>query len=335
MKLSNLQKLMNALPPDVDLQDPEQRNEYLRRMGLDPGSIYQELEMESPLVDSHQDISYSNTQVNLHSHAFYELLYCCNSCGAEYLVGAERYRLQKGDVILVPPGLSHRPLLPERLPEPYRRIVLWISPEFMAGLLHAFPELLNPMQVCSVLLRTADTRWEFLGDLFQSGLQMAQAGGPEWQMLLTGNTVTLLAHIRRAFLDRSASAMRAEHPELLDRVIGYIEENLSQRITLTEAARHFYVSESTISQTFRKKMGVSFYHCVIQRRLIAAKQAILEGHSLERVAELTGFTDYSAFYRAFKQEYGISPRQFRKTSVQNAAERSQRLPLNLNEQQIT
>ena len=30
------------------------------------------------------------------------------------------------------------------------------------------------------------------------------------------------------------------------------------------------------------------------------------------VAEQVGFTDYSSFYRAFKQEYGISPRQYRK-----------------------
>lgn len=311
MKLSNLRKLMRAIPPDLDLKDPAQRNAFFHQMGLDPGTIYQELEMESPFVDSHQDVSFSNTQVNLHSHNFYELLYCCSSCGAEYLVGTERYRLQKGDIVLIPPGMSHRPLLPEQMSEPYRRIVLWISTEFINNLLHSFPEVFDPLRVYSVLLRTAGTRWEALGDLFYSGLQAAEAGGPEWQMLLTGNTVTLLAHIRRAFLDRSTHSMQAEKPELLDRVMAYIEANLSHKITLADAAKQFYVSESTISQTFRKKMGVSFYHCVIQRRLIAAKQKILEGCTLEQAAEQTGFSDYSAFYRAFKQEYGICPRQYR------------------------
>ena len=58
-------------------------------------------------------------------------------------------------------------------------------------------------------------------------------------------------------------------------------------------------------------MGVSFYRCVTQRRLIAAKGLILEGTALEAVAGRTGFSDYSAFYRAFRQEYGISPRQYR------------------------
>ena len=59
-------------------------------------------------------------------------------------------------------------------------------------------------------------------------------------------------------------------------------------------------------------MGVSFYHWVTQRRLIAAKLLIEEGKLLEEVAETVGFTDYSSFFRAFKQEFGISPRQYRK-----------------------
>ena len=62
----------------------------------------------------------------------------------------------------------------------------------------------------------------------------------------------------------------------------------------------------------RKKMGISFYRCVTQRRLISAKKLIESGMSLESTAELVGFSDYSSFFRAFKQEYGISPRQYKK-----------------------
>lgn len=49
-----------------------------------------------------------------------------------------------------------------------------------------------------------------------------------------------------------------------------------------------------------------------QRRLIAAKTLIEKGQLLEAVANQTGFSDYSSFFRSFKQEYGISPRQYRK-----------------------
>ena len=62
---------------------------------------------------------------------------------------------------------------------------------------------------------------------------------------------------------------------------------------------------------FKEKMGVSFYRYVSQRRLIAAKTLIEKGELLENVAAMTGFGDYSGFYRAFRQEYGITPRQYR------------------------
>jgi AraC-like DNA-binding protein len=37
---------------------------------------------------------------------------------------------------------------------------------------------------------------------------------------------------------------------------------------------------------------------------------INEGETMESVATKCGFTDYSTFYKAFKKEYGISPREF-------------------------
>ena len=113
-------------------------------------------------------------------------------------------------------------------------------------------------------------------------------------------------------MERSASHIQAEKPELLDQIMAYVETHLAEKITLEEITKHFWVSQSTITQTFRNKMGVSFYRCVTQRRLIAAKTLILEGLALENVGQQVGFSDYSSFYRAFKQEYGISPRQYRK-----------------------
>ena len=74
MKLSHLQKIMQALPPDVQLADSEWRTDYIRRMGVEPGEMYQELEMDSRFVDTHRDISEAGQSVSLHSHSFYEIL---------------------------------------------------------------------------------------------------------------------------------------------------------------------------------------------------------------------------------------------------------------------
>ena len=310
MKLSEIKRLTSSLPETRS--NSFRMAEELQKLGIDPGSFYQELEMDSPYVDTHQDVSYSNANIHFHSHAFYEILCCRNTCDAEYLVNSDRYKLRKGDIIFVPPGTSHRPLLPEDVKQPYSRDVMWISEAFMVSIMPLFPDI-TPEQFSSPgLFRTTGTRWEYICDLFRKGVTEAENGEPGWEAIVCANALTILAHLDRARRDIHARPMKAEKPELLDQVLAYVEVHLSEKLTLSEIAHQFYVSESTITQTFRKKMGVSFYRCVTQRRLIAAKALIERGTAMETVAETVGFSDYSAFFRAFKQEYGISPRQYRK-----------------------
>lgn len=310
MKLGVLRKLAQAAPDLYGLQLQHWLQEQIRDMGIDPGMIYQELEMTSRYVETHRDITFSNAYMQLHSHAFYEFLYCCNSCGAEYLVGSERYRLQEGDIVFVPPGVSHRALLPERMAEPYRRYVVWLSVEFMewyAGLLApSFAE----KQSRAGMLRTGGTQWEYLGELFRAGVLEAERQSDDGEAAVIGNTIQLLIQIGRAADMRKAHTAKSEKPELLDRITAFVEENYTGSITIGDLAKCFFVSSSTISHLFQQKLGVSFHRYVTQRRLIAAKTLIEKGLLLEAVAAQTGFSDYSGFYRAFKQEYGISPRQY-------------------------
>lgn len=309
MKLSEAhryKKLISALN-GVQITNEELQKRMIAEGGI-LSNLYQELEMDSNTVDCQEDVNYTKDKVQLHSHTFYEILFC-RSGNLQYLLGADRYRVGRGDLIFVPPGVSHSPLYLDRLVEPYARYVIWIHPDFIQTLTEHFD--FHPLSE-PVLLRTKDSGWEYLENYFQSACMESSTKQEGFQGCILSNAMQLMIHLTRACTHSKVLEPLTEKRELLDELIAYIEDHLSEKITLKSAAADFYISERSISRLFSEKMDVSFYRYVTQRRLIAAKVLIMNGEPLESIGEQVGFLDYSTFYRAFKQAFSISPRQFKK-----------------------
>ena len=51
---------------------------------------------------------------------------------------------------------------------------------------------------------------------------------------------------------------------------------------------------------------------VRQKRLVNAARLIREGTPAAKAAADSGFTDYSAFHRAFRESFGMSPGKLKK-----------------------
>ncbi len=288
---------------------PTELSKLLKQNAAGIVNLYQEMQMRSRYVDTQRDTGAWSDIVQLHSHTFFEII-CCYQGGTQYLLGANRYRIGVGDIVIIPPGVSHRPLSSPDVAQDYLRYVVWLSVEFANDLNRRYRLLPLGSKVQPCVLRTSGTQWEQLRSLFANGVAEAEGGAQGWEAAVLGNTMLLTVQLSRLMSERG-TLPAAESPELLDRVLAYIEAHLADKITLKDTARFFLVSASTIRQLFHRRLGVSFYRCVTQRRLIEAKARIGAGEALEKVAMDVGFGDYSAFYRAFKQEYGISPSQYR------------------------
>lgn len=312
MNSAHIQELVNLLHKSQSPETLHFVQRRLREMGMTLTDLYQQLEMTDPFLDIYMEQDVSGISSPIHAHPFMEILYCHSNSDAACLVDDRRYILQRGDIVVIPPGVPHSVSTPPDSQNPYTGYTLWLSVKYLETLAELFPFFVAEQLAPEYHLRTAGTVWEYLGELFRGLYLEKTMAHPGWESALSGISTVLLTQIARMLKQKSQQAAPPSKEDLLEQVLVYLNSNLSQKITLDDIASRFWVSSSTISHLFTKSLGISFYKYVTQRRLTEAKNLIREDLPMEQVALKVGFGDYSAFYRAFRQEYHCSPREYQK-----------------------
>lgn len=88
----------------------------------------------------------------------------------------------------------------------------------------------------------------------------------------------------------------------------YIRRHFKEKLTLTKLENKFYLSSTSINAILKRNVGYTFLEYLNRLRLKCAVQYMKEGFlSYKKIAELSGFSDYTAFFRMYKKVYGVSP----------------------------
>lgn len=86
-----------------------------------------------------------------------------------------------------------------------------------------------------------------------------------------------------------------------------------RKIRVGELAANVNLSVSRLEHLFKENVGVAIRELIRMKRLAKAAALIEETDlSISRVLRLAGFTDLADFDHAFKREFGMSPREYRK-----------------------
>lgn len=101
----------------------------------------------------------------------------------------------------------------------------------------------------------------------------------------------------------------------LRQVTSYIEENLSEELSLKELAGVGELSVSHLKVRFRESIGVPVHQYVIRRRVERAALLLRQGQmSISQIALETGFAHQSHLAIHMRRILGLSPRQLSKLS---------------------
>lgn len=105
-------------------------------------------------------------------------------------------------------------------------------------------------------------------------------------------------------------------------VIGYIEENYAQHISLNDLAEQLHLTYSYLSRYFKKVFGVNFLEYVNKVRLRHAVEDLLyTDKPITRVAVDNGFVNSSGLNKVFKDTYNSTPTAYKKRCGANLLRR--------------
>ncbi len=248
-----------------------------------------------------------------HTHDYYEFYFFM---GGEVSIEIDKRltALKPGDMILIPPGVKHHIEL-RNTELPYQRIIFWISKEYCNQLMQLSSDYGYLMQHVAISKKYIYHYDVIAFNTIKSKVfQLLEEihfdrFGKSAKISLCIND--LLLHVNRTVYEQEHPSTPKEEFSLYQNLISYIEEHLEEDLSLERLSAEFFVNKYHVAHVFKENLGMSVHQYITRKRLEQCRNAIMSNADIMNASQKCGFKDYSSFYRAFKKEYGMSPKEFK------------------------
>ena len=249
-------------------------------------------------------------EFDFHYHDFNKIIIFISG-NINYFIEGKNYSLQPYDVVLVNAGEIHRPSILDATE--YERIIIYVSTQFLNSykqedydLNYCFErakkEHSNVLrihsidksklyQVCQELEHSFHDN-EYANELYQKILFL--------EFMIQLNRTAILNHIN--YLDSVNGSTK------LIPIIEYINEHLTEELTIDILASKFYLNRYYLMHFFKEETGYTIGNYISEKRLLLAKNLVQNGSSITEACFHSGFKNYSTFLRAFKKKFRTIPK---------------------------
>ena len=247
-----------------------------------------------------------------HHHDYYEITFYLGDQDVVYRKDDAAYTISKGDIIFCRMFEGHIVDCPNN--DSHARFCIGIEPRILwtyskksANLYHLFSSQNDHYPILHVDMLQLQKYLRMIEELRQLG------GSPGEQVVASSIVHRLLGCLYcDIHLEQAPDTTALQHIRLVGSILHYVEQNLSEPLSLQDIAEKYNYSITYISKLFKSVTGSSLVSYIIEKRIARARQLMYEDLEIMEIAERVGYHNYSNFYKAFKKSTGSSPEEYRR-----------------------
>lgn len=239
----------------------------------------------------------------MHVHEGLELVFIISGAG-RYLVEGVSYPIQPGDVFITQMAEVHVPEI-QLLDQKYERVCLNFTPDCLTETLNS--HLLSPFLSRENGTLNRYTKDEISADFIKSCTDRIFKARSSGQACVMSYVIPVLQEIYNAW-ERKRYTHQEVSSQLPSQIIAYVNKHLFDLTGLEQLEKDLFLSRTHINRIFRSVTGSSLWNYVQIKRLFAAREMLQSGVAPTAAAAKCGYQDYSSFFRAYKKQFGHSPK---------------------------
>lgn len=245
-------------------------------------------------------------EFSYHYHDFHKVIIFLSGKAAYHIEG-KSYYLKPWDILLVNRHAIHKPEIDFSVP--YERFVLWIRNDIKSTeLLRCFQKAID--RSYNLIRLDSDTQEKLKQLLYEleAALKDKKFGS---ELLGSALFTQFMVYVNRIFLEKQYiyDAHSYSSDSQIEELLRYINHNLTEDLSIETLARKYYLSKYHMMRKFKEETGYTVHNYIISKRLLLARTKISEGTPILKASQLSGFSDYTTFSRAYKKQFGTAPSQ--------------------------